>query len=349
MRLSQNKDNFMSEIKVSIIVPCFNVAGYILRTISALKQQEFRNFEVWLIDDGSTDSTKEICRSVCLHDERFKFISLPHSGPAMARNYVLDNNLVEGDYVWFLDADDIPYNNFLSIMVKQAISNDYDIVYCNYDVMSNGKLISNNCSDNCDFVTREEFIANLFSLRTRVGVNGGFMWNKLIKRKCMYRLRIPDFQAAEDELFLYLLTTNVKKISFIERPLYQYQKRIGQITSSPVFMDHFVQTRKFLYSQTDCYLVKAAYLQAILIFMVYVFRTNNFDLIRVSNLKTLIRSFLSVEKCEEFVDCLNPRYIGLIKFLKIFPMIPNSLLRFMITLPLDKIYLSLTCRGFSNF
>lgn len=338
----------MREIKVSIIVPCFNVQNYILKTIAALKEQEFKNFEVWLIDDGSTDSTKEICSLACLNDERFKLLSLPHSGPATARNYVLDHDLAVGDYVWFLDADDIPYKDFLSLMVQQAISNDYDIVYCNYDVALNEELISNNCSDNRESVSKDEFIANVFSLRTKVGVNGGFIWNKLIKKKCIHTLRIPDFQAAEDELFLYFLTKNVNKISFIRKPLYRYQKRTGQITSNSRFVDALVQSRNFLYNETDNRLVKAAYLQAVLIFMATVLRDENFDLIRISLLKDTIRSFLLKEKCEEFVEWLNPKYLVLLKFLKIFPMVPNAILRLMTFLPMVKIYQFLMYRSFKR-
>ena len=335
----------MHEPKVSVIIPCFNVQNYLPITINALLKQKFQNFEVWLIDDGSVDGTQEICKAICLRDERFSLVSLHHSGPAVARNYILDNNLARGDYVWFLDADDIPNEDFLLYMVKRASLFNCDIVYCNFTVFDNGSIITNACSSDCDTITKEEFIANVFSLRTKVGVNGGFLWNKLIKRSCIRALRIPDFPVSEDEVFLYFLTQNIESISFVNKSLYQYQRRSGQLTASANFMDYFIESRYLLYTQSNCNLIKAAYLQAMLIFMVSILRANHFNTEKVSYLKDLIRNFMFVEDCKALECYIDLKFIKLLKLLKIFPKMPNIALRTINLLPIVKIYRYFVSRG----
>lgn len=89
---------------ISIIIPAYNCEKNILRLLTSLKNQTYKNFEVLIINDGSSDNTQNLCEIYCLKDLRFKVFNKKNGGVASARNYGLD--YVAGKYVFFIDADD---------------------------------------------------------------------------------------------------------------------------------------------------------------------------------------------------------------------------------------------------
>ncbi|MEX9625047.1 glycosyltransferase family 2 protein [Proteus mirabilis] len=98
-------------IKFSIIVPIFNAQEFILDTLSSISNQTYKNFEVLLVDDGSTDNTREIISEFTQNDHRFKILYQNNSGPNIARNYAM--KFSTGEYFVYLDSDDIFLNNLL--------------------------------------------------------------------------------------------------------------------------------------------------------------------------------------------------------------------------------------------
>ena len=94
----------MSQPLVSVIVPVYNVAQYLPQCLASLREQTYQSLEVLLVNDGSTDGSKEICRSYAELDERFHLIDKPNSGVSDSRNRALDR--AKGKYLQFVDADD---------------------------------------------------------------------------------------------------------------------------------------------------------------------------------------------------------------------------------------------------
>ena len=96
---------------VSIIMPCYNCARYILESVHAVQAQSYKNWELLTIDDGSTDDTTEIIRALSEEDPRIKYYSIQHKGSAAARNTAI--SIAQGRYIALLDADDIWAPQFL--------------------------------------------------------------------------------------------------------------------------------------------------------------------------------------------------------------------------------------------
>ena len=93
-----------SELKLSVIIPYYNAAQYISRVFHALDNQTYRNFEVIIIDDGSTDDSLKVTQQLCSTHSNCKVYSFENAGPSTARNRGI--SLASGDYLFFLDADD---------------------------------------------------------------------------------------------------------------------------------------------------------------------------------------------------------------------------------------------------
>lgn len=113
---------------VSIIIPTFNYGKFIGETLQCLRNQDYQNFEIIIVDDGSTDNTKEIVAKFVELDARIKYFYQINSGPSVARNLGLKQ--ANGEFIQFLDADDLLSNNKISLQVKFLTENlNIDISY----------------------------------------------------------------------------------------------------------------------------------------------------------------------------------------------------------------------------
>jgi glycosyltransferase involved in cell wall biosynthesis len=106
---------------VSIIVPCFNQGHYIKETINSIINQTYQNWECIIVNDGSTDNTEEVIKSLILNDDRFKYISIPNSGVCVARNTAVRNS--KGDYLYPLDSDNYIHPQCIEKCIQIFINN----------------------------------------------------------------------------------------------------------------------------------------------------------------------------------------------------------------------------------
>ncbi len=119
------------ESLVSIITPCYNSAKYIGETITSVQKQSYQNWEMLIIDDGSTDETETIVLSFLENDNRIQFHKLnKNSGAAVARNKGI--NLANGDYITFIDADDIWFPTFIENSIKTIKTTKIPFVFSSY-------------------------------------------------------------------------------------------------------------------------------------------------------------------------------------------------------------------------
>ena len=121
---------------VSIITPCYNAGNVISETIESVLQQSYQNWEMLICDDCSTDNSVEIIKEYCEKDSRIKLFSTPQNtgAPAEPRNIAINN--AKGDFIAFLDADDIWFSNKLEVQISFAIKKGYNLVYSNYEKIS---------------------------------------------------------------------------------------------------------------------------------------------------------------------------------------------------------------------
>lgn len=114
-------------IIISIIVPIYNVEEYLEECLESIRNQTYTNIEVILVNDGSTDGSKEICERFCQQDNRFKLVTQENQGASVARNRgVKESN---GDYIMFVDSDDVVKDNIVEVLLSY-MKTDVDIVEC---------------------------------------------------------------------------------------------------------------------------------------------------------------------------------------------------------------------------
>lgn len=116
---------------VSIIIPCYNKGGYLSDTINTILNQSYKNWECIIVDDGSSDNSRQVAESFCRLDSKIKYVWKENSGVADARNVGID--LSTGEYIIFLDADDTLSNEKLTATIEEFKKNpELNVVYSNF-------------------------------------------------------------------------------------------------------------------------------------------------------------------------------------------------------------------------
>lgn len=196
--------------KISVIIPVYNREMYIRRCISSVCRQTYRNLEIIIVDDGSTDDTSDICRKLADIDSRIRYIRKENEGSGYARNAGMD--VSTGEFLFFVDSDDFIRRDAVEILVKLAHENRADIVKCAYDRgVSDGFTVHTNkrklaVTDNVGaFRSREMNIA---------------VWGKLYRREVLDGIRYPRETLYDDEFFTYRCIYNARKIVMVNDNLY---------------------------------------------------------------------------------------------------------------------------------
>ena len=170
-------------MKISIIIPVFNCDQYVKTTIESILQQSFTDFELILVDDGSTDSSGIICDSYASKDSRICVLHQKNKGVSSARNAgVLSSS---GDYLIFIDSDDTLENNALSVLYEEAVRGNYDLITFGFkkilisDKYNNvEKTVGSEHRKAYDKSQKSHLICDMYENNILYSV-----WNKMFKRK----------------------------------------------------------------------------------------------------------------------------------------------------------------------
>ena len=210
-------------MKISIIIPIYNGAPLLERTIQCLREQTYRDFEVLLVNDGSTDQTERICWTASEGDQRFYYIYQQNAGVSAARNLGLSH--ARGDYITFLDADDIVPADYLSVLYDAC--QNADIAVC--DVVSIQDGTEKDRFTHPDAVLSQREALEL--LLTRKKINSG-PCAKLFRREVVEGLNFPPLKAYEDILFVRDAFCRAQRIAVTNRTEYRYiQNPAGAMSS----------------------------------------------------------------------------------------------------------------------
>lgn len=222
-----------AEEKISIIVPVYNAEKYLKDTLGDLIEQTYQNIEIIVIDDGSTDGSKEIIRDFQKKDKRIIAKYTKNGGPSKARNLGLD--IATGKYIRFIDSDDrIPRDSTRWMLIPYLKLNDIDLVIGNYKCVSKKEYFAENLFCN-EKVGQEEFadrfVNNVHSFYF------GVPWNKLYKREIIEKNHIrflEDVIWSEDFIFNVSYYEKCSNMFFVytSRGVYDYYDRIDSITNS---------------------------------------------------------------------------------------------------------------------
>lgn len=209
---------------ISIIVPVYNVEKYVAEAIESVKAQTHEDWELLLINDGSTDLSGEICRKYSAQDIRIKYFEIANSGACAARNIGLEN--VRGSYIMFLDADDILPKNSLEILMNEMLITDFrfDIVYGSFSsIHQNGKPYrAKSRTVNEEIYDNEVLLKEMLMYRERVSP-----WGRIFKKELLtdiiFRVGLPKANDLEFQTRLFL--TKKCKIKSINENVYIYRLR----------------------------------------------------------------------------------------------------------------------------
>ncbi len=207
---------------ISIIVPIYNTQNFLNKCVDSILNQTYRELEIILVDDGSTDESGKICDKYKLIDNRVKVIHKKNGGVSMARNYGL--KMINGEYVIFIDSDDWLENNMIETLYNNMIKYKVDISICNFEIdCKDGKKIITHKEE--DLITRDirDKYENLFA---KDGF-GGYLWNKLIKTEVVKNIFFNEnIKIEEDVLFLIEVFQKCESIYYnADNILYHYVVR----------------------------------------------------------------------------------------------------------------------------
>ena len=210
----ENLENDM----ISVIIPIYNVEKYLKDCLKSVSNQQYKNLEIILVDDGSTDKSGMICDTYKNEDERIKVIHKKNGGVSSARNAGLQ--VAKGRWIAFIDSDDWVEETYFKIMIEKAKEEKADIVCCGYNRVTNDDMEQINICENNEEYNSNQYL--IMSLNPQSGF--GFCHMKLIKRSIINDIRFcEDLAVGEDALFNIQLSKNVKKAIFLKQALYYYR------------------------------------------------------------------------------------------------------------------------------
>lgn|GEM_PF-2165882 len=205
--------NTMDNVRISIIIAAYNVEDYIGDCIDSILKQTHQEFELIIIDDGSSDNTLDICEIYVCRDERVSVYHQSNKGVGAARNLGLQ--MVKGDYITFIDSDDIICNKYLENLLIPCVENNADVSVCLYQYVKKGE----------DY---KPLITNKYKI---MDVDYKILQAKIIGRCCGTLIRTElvngiffdtDLYVGEDLLFLCKIIDRSRKIAVTNDTLYCY-------------------------------------------------------------------------------------------------------------------------------
>lgn len=231
-------------LKISVIVPVYNVEKYISRCLDSLLAQTFADFEVICVDDGSLDDSGKICEKYAEQDGRIKVHHIENSGVSNARNYALSK--AEGEWYAFVDADDWVEPDYLETLYEKATQNDCDIAACSFQ--RNNAFTMGYSKENIRTVLIDGSKKCIRNFICSVDSMQGMVWNKLYRADLFKDICFDvNVKVNEDCLYTYQVMKRCHKACFVTAPLYHWFFREDSACHSKAVACDFTAANVFLY------------------------------------------------------------------------------------------------------
>lgn len=210
----------INDILISIIIPVYNAEKHIGRCIESVMNQTHQCLEIILVDDGSTDSSLEICEKYAKKDERIRVLHKENGGPSSARNYGLKKCC--GEYIGFIDADDYIEKEMYEELLCAAVKHNTVISMCGYYRISGEEKNFSGIYEEIEVISNKQLMKDIYTFKYM-----GVLWNKLFKKSlffCENEMILFDesIHFCEDVLMLTVLTKNSSDIAYCNKGLYNY-------------------------------------------------------------------------------------------------------------------------------
>ena len=223
----------MPNIVLSIIIPVYNVEQYINQCIESILIQTYHDYEIILIDDGSTDSSGEICDTYAQKDSRVKVVHKINGGVSSARNIGLQ--MIKGKYLTFIDPDDFinidTYEENMNIMINNS---EIDILQYPFCKLHSTKYVETP-TNNCQYIKGTEAILSNWWSGSPIHYS---IWNKIFKKEIFNHITFLEGHVSEDTRLLVDFCKKAKTVYLSDKGLYYYRIRESSLTSNYTFDKH---------------------------------------------------------------------------------------------------------------
>ncbi len=210
----------IKEPLISVVVPVYNAAAFLDQCLESIVAQTYRNLEILVVDDGSTDGSAEMCDYWAERDERVRVIHQPNGGHSAARNAALD--VMTGSLVTMVDSDDVLHPGFVSTLLDVMSGNDADIAVCDYIPFSSA-TVSFPDPITSPVVSHYNQHEALLAVFYQHGLTHS-PWARLFKASLFNGLRFPLGIIYEDLAIIYPLLQRCQRVATTSSVLYGYRQ-----------------------------------------------------------------------------------------------------------------------------
>lgn len=243
-------------MKVSIIVPVYNTAIYLDRCLDSLTTQSHSDIEIILVNNGSTDYSRQACKWWCDKDSRIKYFEKENDySPSGPRNMGLDN--ATGEYICFVDSDDCVSPFYVENLLKMCTENDVKMSVCGFlqnDETTPVEMIPVPLRlYNTEVIPQRDYFLRLYTPMEVVYV---VVWGKMYHKSIFEALRFETGKMNEDEGIIHHIASRCENIAVCYEPLYFYTRREGSIMNTAGFSEKMLDIFPFLQDRMDYFTEK---------------------------------------------------------------------------------------------
>lgn len=231
---------------LSIIVPVFNGEKHVERCLNSILNQTFVDFEIIVVNDGSTDNTLSILKKIAQNDNRIKIIDIENGGQSNARNIAL--RMCKGTVVGFVDADDWIHEDMYKILIENIVESNAEISECQYTLVE-GYEKTHKKTENIKYVKEKNLSYDLIASGLKNRISSYPVWNKVYKKKLIENIYFYKKSYSEDYLFNFEAYLTANKIIVSEFIGYYYYQRSDSTIGLKFNIDdlNHLETSKIVY------------------------------------------------------------------------------------------------------
>ena len=215
---------------ISVIVPVYNIENYLRKCLDSIINQSYKDLQIILIDDGSTDGSGKICDEYALKDKRVNVIHQKNKGAGAAKNAGLE--VVAGEYIAFADGDDYLEIDAYQYMIDLVSRYDADVVQCNFQKVYVDRKEENKKSKFTQTCTAEDFLRRFLNDWTC-----GLLWDKIFKTTILKDIYFEEGNIVDDDFFTYKGIMNSSVIVCDDKIVYNYRQRKSSVSFLPEYIE----------------------------------------------------------------------------------------------------------------
>ncbi len=243
---------------ISVIIPIYNIEKYLQCCVDSVLGQTYSDYEIILVDDGSTDDSGRLSDAYASYDSRIRVIHRENGGLSAARNTGIEN--AKGEYLFFLDGDDALHPRALELLMNTMDESSADLVFCGRTFVDENATLENmkeveGLGDEPSYYTGRQVLLLQGDLMTGLSV---IAWNKLYRAEQFARVRYPEGRVFEDAATTHLVLYDLEKVAYLPAQLCYYRQREGSIMADQRYVskinDHleaFKEQAEFYKSRGD--------------------------------------------------------------------------------------------------